>query len=103
MSLTLLEFLILFKRRLNKFLLKYKPSSFYRREQKKLKNQTYHQQRQARKRAQDLLQQQQQLQARRAQLGNQYSQNMDPKRSGTPIIRNGKIVGYAVQGSDFVS
>ena len=75
----------------------YKTFSFYRREQKKLKNQTYHQQRQARKRAQDLLQQQQQLQARRAQMGNQYSQNMDPKRSGTPIIRNGKIVGYAVQ------
>jgi len=68
-----------------------------KREQKKLKNQTCRQQRQARKRAQDLLQQQQQLQARRAQMGNQYSQNMDPKRSGTPIIRNGKIVGYAVQ------
>ena len=52
--------------------------------------------REAQKKAQNLIQQQQMLQHQRmAQMA--QAQGGDPQRSGTPIIRNGKIVGYAVQ------
>ena len=63
-----------------------------------MKNQEKNKRRQAAKKAQQLLnmsssqllQQQHLLQQQRSQLVS------DPYRSGTPIVRNGKVVGYAV-------
>ena len=72
--------------------------SIFRSEIRKIKLQEAAKRREAQKKAQSLIQQQQMLQHQRmAQMAQAQG---DPKRSGTPIIRNGKIVGYAVQVSN---